>query len=967
MQHFPALKAFIFCSLYILTCGTKHQICAQTNNNLPFVNPIIGTGGHGHTFPGAVWPNGMVQLSPDTRIDNSWDGCSGYHYSDSFIYGFSHTHLSGTGIADWCDILLMPTTNNKEWRSEEYKSAFLHKNEKATAGYYEVLLDKHNILAQLTTTPRVGIHQYTFPAAQNKFIVIDLQHRDDVLESEFEIVYPNRLRGYRYSKSWAKNQKIFFDIEFSEPFGDIQFIDNNTINKHPYAKGKKLKAIVQFTGNTKTVGCKVAISGVDNMGAQNNLQEEATHNVFSRYKTSAEQAWKAKLNKIQVYGGSKDDKIKFYTALYHCYVHPSIYNDADGRYRGMNDRIHTLKKGESQYTVLSLWDTYRTLHPLLTIIDSPLTAQLCNTLLRQYEQQKKLAVWELSSNETDCMIAYHSISVLYDAWQKGYKHFNAELALKAMVNTMILPTETNTSFWKYGYVRGDDDAESVSKTLELSYNAWCVAQMAMDVNSIAKASNDSTLQAYCDSIYLEFDIASASWQNIFDATQQHMRPIYNGTWMNDFNPYVVDNNFTEANSWQYTFYVPHQLQALADKMGGIAKLNVKLDALFAAKTEIEGRQQSDITGLIGQYAHGNEPSHHIAWLYSALGNGASTDKYVSQVLKNFYTNAPDGLIGNEDCGQMSAWYVMSSMGLYPICPGNGMYATATPLWDSVIINNGNQKIVLQKNKNAKKYEPISHEAIVTSNKKIALPSEMQSVRSNYPINNVANAVIANATQIFSDSQKIEMTCNTADAHIFYTLDTQEIRMYVEPFYIKNSCTIDFYSGDANSISPHQVAQFYKVPNDVTVTLTSKYNKQYTAGGAAGLIDGLRGKINWRVGFWQGYQYQDFEATVTFTEKKNIKKVGVGFLSDQRAWIFYPTKLEVYVSEDGKNFKFAGNKNIAVPRLDDTSAIQDVQIELSAIRKVKAIKYKAINYGALPKWHAGVGDKAFIFVDEIWWR
>jgi predicted alpha-1,2-mannosidase len=940
---------------------------AQKPSNVTYVNPMIGTGGHGHTFPGAVWPNGMVQLSPDTRIDNSWDGCSGYHYSDTFIYGFSHTHLSGTGIPDWCDVLIMPTNNPTERNSQQYKSTFQHKNEKASPGYYEVKLDKHNILAQLTVTPRVGIHKYTFAKGDTKYLLIDLLHRDEVLDSEFEIVYPNKIRGYRFSKSWAKMQKVYFDIEFSEPFTSIEFIDNDTINKHPYAHSKKLKALVQFATTSQSIGCKVAISAVDNMGAQNNLETEATHNSFDRYKSVATLAWKTKLDKLQVYGGSQKDKVNFYTALYHCYVHPSIYNDCDGRYLGMDKKIHSVPKGSSYYTVFSLWDTYRALHPLLTIIDSELTTQLCNTLLLQYEQQQKLAVWELSGNETNCMIGKHSISVLYDAWQKGYRNFNGKLALEAMVNTMQTSTPTQESFFKYGYVRGEDDFESVSKTLELSYNAWCVAQMSKDVLQIAKNSNDSILQEYCKDVNTRFNNAASNWQNVFDAASQHMRPIYNATFLKDFSPYIVDNNFTEANSWQYSFYVPQHIESLAQKMGGKQALLNKLDALFTAKTETEGRTQSDITGLIGQYAHGNEPSHHIAWLYSYLGKGMSADKYINKITQEFYTNAPDGLIGNEDCGQMSAWYVMSSMGIYPICPGNGTYATATPIWDSVMVNDGAKQFTIKKNTKANAYKAITHEQLTKQNSCTDVPSNIPIAKVENKIEVSANPVILDVVQIFTDSQKINMSCNSADAKIFYKLSNEDFKQYATPFFINKSTDISFYSENNYGKSMTQTAQFFKVPNNIKVDIAGKFHRQYHAGGPAGLIDGLRGKPSWQVGFWQGYQYQDFEATITLNDKQTISEVGAGFLSDQYSWIFFPTKLEVLTSTDGVNFESAGIQNIEVPRQDDTTIIKDVAIKLATPKQVKAIRYKAKNYGPLPDWHLGKGDEAFIFVDEVWWK
>jgi predicted alpha-1,2-mannosidase len=954
----PIVVVFLAATLPAFAQKAGQDLCT-------FVNPMIGTGGHGHTFPGAVWPFGMVQLSPDTRQDNSWDGCGGYYYTDTFIHGFSHTHLSGTGVSDWGDLLIMPTTEESEARTNAYKSKFSHATELATPGYYKVALAKHAISAELTCTPRVGVHKYEYPLGANKLIIVDLIHRDEVLDSEFEIMYPNKIRGYRKSNAWARNQAVYFEIEFDRDFQEIYFLDNDTINRHPYARGKQLKAVIRFGGKDPQVQCKVSISGVDNAGARQNLEAEAVHFDFEKYKAAALSAWQKQLSALQVSGGTVQSKTNFYTALYHACIHPSLYSDVDGRYRGMNNKIATLPAGQQYYNVFSLWDTYRGLHPLLTLIDTHLVSDLCRTIYLQAQAAKHLPVWELSNNETNCMIGYHAASVLWDAWQKGVRPISGDSLLQVMLSSANENTKAISSIKQYGYVRADDEAESVSKTLEYAYDDWCILQM---IKTCASSAKDSIYQEELLRLQDDFTARSFAWVHVLDPQSKHVRPKYNATWMPKFSPYVVDNNFTEANSWQYSFYVPHHFTSFVRLHGGQDSMVRHLDNLFAAKPSTEGRDQADITGLIGQYAHGNEPSHHIAWLYHLLGRTDKVTERVHQVLNTMYTNTPDGLIGNEDCGQMSAWYVLASMGLYPICPGDGEYAVCTPLWDSVLVSNSGISTKLIKNSSPTYRSASLQHSTFTPNARLIIPEKSISIKfTNLAMPIAAAPAIVNATQLFSDSQKIEMICIDPQARIFYTIDDQEPRMYVTPFSIYKTCSINFYSGTADAQSKTQNAKFFALPKDVHVKLVSKYNRSYSGGGDAALIDGLEGTTEWRTGFWQGYQSQDFEANVNFDKAKNLTHLGARFLSDQRSWIFYPTKVSFYGSTDGTSFELMCEQNIAVPRQDDSNTIVNVNIPLPPMwqqRVIKSIKCKATNFGPLPSWHPGAGGDAFIFVDEI---
>jgi putative alpha-1,2-mannosidase len=965
-------------------------ISLQAQSLTQYINPIIGTGGHGHTFPGATVPFGMMQLSPDTRL-TGWDGCSGYHYDDSIIYGFTHTHLSGTGCSDYGDILLMPMAKKEKPFPQFYASSFTHATEKSKAGCYEVILSKPNVKVQLTTSARCGMHQYTFAPNSDQYIALDLQHRDEVIDSEIEIVYPNKIRGYRFSKAWAKNQKVFFEIEFNMPFVDVQFYNNDTICKHPYIRSKNIKALFAFGKTNKKILAKVAISGVDNTGAAQNAEKEMPDFDFEKYKKNADIAWQKSMSNIipkNENSLSTEDKIKFYTALYHCYIQPNIYNDVDYRYRGMDDKIHSTKGKFNYYTVFSIWDTYRAWHPLMTILEPQKVNDFILTFLAQFDAAGKLPIWELSGNETDCMIGNHAASIIWDAYSKGINNYDADKAYNACVAMATNNRADINSVKKYGYVRADDDAESVSKTLELAYDDWCVGQMGnaillqknkqiqmgqLKIDSLQIIMNgwDNYLDTVVTSAFVKlkntvfqdsisynkilemnqsFTTRSNNWQNVFDPTTGFMRAIKNGTLYTPFSPYTVDNNYTEANSWQYSFYAPHDVQGLINIHGGIKKFTEKLNDLFAAKSQTEGREQADITGLIGQYAHGNEPSHHIAYLYNYSLQPQTRKKLVDTILKEMYTTKPDGYIGNEDCGQMSAWYVMSQLGLYQIAPGAGTYEYDAAQFSKWQLPN-------------KVQYPSDEIDIFRSLHGLEKP--------NLSVNNantfIANPFINNAPQMFTDSQRISMQCLEKDAAIFYTINGEEPKMYVAPFLISDKSSIIFYSAKDTRKSPEQIAVFYKLPTDRAVFIASKYNKNYSGGGPDALIDGIAGDLDWRKGNWQGYQSQDFEASVLFDKAKSFHSIDVRFLQDQKSWIFYPTSVLYYGSFDGINYELLGTTAQEVSRMDDKNEIKTMSYIFTQRQlkiNYKSIKIIAKNYGTLPAWHLGAGGDAFIFVDEI---
>ena len=721
------LVCFLFFGLMFPLSAQKNS---SSNNLSEYVNPFVGTGGHGHTFPGAASPFGMVQLSPDTRIDDSWDGCGGYHYDDSFIYGFSHTHLSGTGVSDYGDVLMMPTGGPRSimpsFNPNNYRSNYNHSSEVAEAGYYSVYLPTHEIKAELTVTPHVGIHRYTYYQSfdKSKFtakVLIDLNHRDYVISHRMEQLDQHRIGGWRQSKGWANNQWVFFVIEFSQDISriitaqdgrkmvvefDMGYSDVNSGSGNASANPSKYGE-----GHLCEIVAKVGISFTSEAGAMANLNAEMMGDKsFNDYRAMAKQAWNEELSKIQVTSdyeaqtfrvGAQSvktdvEKRKFYTALYHCMIHPSLASDVDGRYRGRDQQVHRVgeiaanvvrvstSKHHKVYSVFSLWDTYRALHPLLSIIDPDRTVDFVRSFLLQYQQGGKLPVWELGSCETECMIGYHSVSVIADVIlkeigvEKDVKGrpvypFDYSLALEAMVHSAKLKDSAflDQQGKQLGYMGVENTAESVSKLLEYAYDDWCIARVAYVLSK--------------DDIAKTFYARSERWKNVYDEKTGFMRPRVNGGWLTPFDPKEVNNHFTEANAWQYSMYVPHDIMGMMDKLGGVKATENHLDSLFSADSRTTGRDQADISGLIGQYAHGNEPSHHMAYLYNYCGKPEKAQAIVDRVCKTFYKDSPDGLIGNEDCGQMSAWYVMSAMGIYAVCPGSNVYTTGVPQFYEVEI------------------------------------------------------------------------------------------------------------------------------------------------------------------------------------------------------------------------------------------------------------------------------------------
>ena len=957
------MRKNIFLLLFIILL--PNLIYSQTNFS-QFVNPFIGTGGHGHTYPGATLPFGMVQLSPDTRIDGSWDGCSGYHFSDSLLYGFSHTHLSGTGVSDYGDILFVPTTSKPILNGKQYSIGFSHKNEKASAGFYSVALND-GINVELTTTTRVGFHKYTFPNKKDNWIILDLSHRDKTIETKLKIISKTKIEGMRRSDAWAKDQHIYFVAEFSKPFTeDFDFENNNPLilKRHAF----------KFNSSDKSILIKVGISTVSIEGARKNLNAELPHWDFDKVKSEANNIWNNELGKIQITSNDKDKLTIFYTALYHTMIQPNVNMDVDSSYRGMDNKIHKAD-GFTYYTVFSLWDTFRATHPLYTIIDRKRTLDFIKTFLAHYDQGGRLPVWELCSNETDCMIGYHSVSVITDAYVKGIRNFDTQKALEAMKKSATWNHFGLPQYISNGFLSIEDEHESISKTLEYSYDDWCIAEFA-------KLLNDRT-------IFNEYINRSLSYKNIFDSKTGFMRPRINGGWISPFDPKEVNNNFTEANSWQYSFFVPHDISGLISLQGGKENFEKKLDELFTTSTQTTGREQADITGLIGQYAHGNEPSHHMAYLYNYIGKPNKTQFRVNQILNQFYKNSPDGLIGNEDCGQMSAWYILSSLGMYQVCPGNQEFTLSSPIFDKAIINleNGNKIEInsIRESENAIYISKINGRNDYTLNyddmqKGINLNYQLNSTftektdnfifpKTEVLFNLLPVPIIESDSKTFKDSAIVKIYQTEKNSKIYFTSDgitpTEKSEKYILPISISKNITIKAISinnyGERSNVA---TASYYKFPNNWKIQIKSTYSKQYSAGGDDGIIDGLRGDINWRKGGWQGFQGKDFEATIDLMEVKNISTLSAGFLQDTRSWILMPSKVEFETSIYGNKFSSVGIVNNSIKDDDLNVLLKDYSLNLSKSIKTRFIKIKAKNYGKLPSWHAGAGGDAYIFIDEI---
>lgn len=707
--------------MLLLASGIGLFSCAEKNLPKEYtdsVNVFIGTGGHGHTFPGATLPHGMVQLSPDTRLFG-WDACSGYYYDDTSIMGFTHTHLSGTGIGDYGDILFMPVVGEKpliagtaENPDEGYRSRFSHEQESARPGYYQVLLQDDSINVELTATLRAGLHRYTYPKASDARLIVDMEptiHGHQHPVTQIRVVNDSTIAGMKYTVGWAKRHYVYFYAVFSSPFDYKLYSGTEYQSDSTSVTVNTAKAVMSFR-NLPADGrvlAKVGISSVDEEGARLNVEAEIPNWDFEGVMKQANTAWNEALGKIDIETSDNDSRTVFYTSLYHAFIQPSLASDVDGRYRTMG---HEIKQDASytNYTVFSLWDTFRAAHPLYTIVTPEQNQAFIRSLLRKYDEGGILPKWELASNETGTMIGYHAVSVIADAMMKKQCDFDVKKALEACIRSSVYDTTSVTPMMdrqilngklmpvsiKYknelGYIPCDKVGGSVSQGLEFAYNDWLIAQMMKEHNR--------------KDLYDKYMELSRNYRNYFDPETKLMRGrLSDGSWITPFDPASVQrpSNYVEGNAWQWAWFVPQDVEGLMELVGGQKSFEAHLDTLFTTSSELTGdpNAAADVTGMIGQYAHGNEPSHHIPYLYNYAGAPRKTQALVDHILRTLYHNDPNGLSGNEDVGQMSAWYALSAMGFYSFCPGRPVYEIGRPIFDKVTIHlsNGKDFVIQAKN------------------------------------------------------------------------------------------------------------------------------------------------------------------------------------------------------------------------------------------------------------------------------
>ena len=689
-----------------------------------FVNPFIGTGGHGHTFPGAVVPHGMIQPSPDTRIDG-WDACSGYYYEDSTINGFSHTHVSGTGCCDYGDVLLMPTVGEQRYQTTDpqsqqlaYSSAFSHENETAEPGYYSVFLDTYQVKAEISATKRGAIHRYTFPESSEAGFILDLDYslqRQTNSDMGIEVISDTEICGHKKTTYWAFDQYINFYAKFSKPFSYTLVTDSITMDN-----GKRLpvcKVLLHFnTTKDEQVLVKVGVSAVDIAGARKNVESEIPGWDFDKVRKNARSAWNQYLSKIDITTPDKDDKTIFYTALYHTAISPNLFTDADGRYLGMDLEVHQGDTINPLYTVFSLWDTFRALHPLMTIIDPDLNNQFINSLIKKHQEGGIYPMWDLGSNYTGTMIGYHAVPVIVDAYMKGYRNFDAKEAYKASLRAaeydttgikcpaLVLPhLMPKAKYYKnaIGYIPCDRENESVAKALEYAYDDWCIYKLAKELKRPKKEIN-------------LFAKRAMNYKNLFDKESKLMRGRNeDGTFQSPFSPLKWGDAFTEGNSWHYTWSVFHDPQGLIDLMGGKEMFVTMMDSVFAVPPVFDDSYYGQVIHEIremtvmnmGNYAHGNQPIQHMIYLYDYAGQPWKAQYWLRQVMDRMYTPGPDGYCGDEDNGQTSAWYVFSALGFYPVCPGTDEYIVGAPLFKKATLHfeNGNSLVIDAPNNSKKNF------------------------------------------------------------------------------------------------------------------------------------------------------------------------------------------------------------------------------------------------------------------------
>ena len=999
--------------IFLVLTALLTACSSDSKSPIDYADPMIGTDGLGHTFPGATVPFGMVQLSPSNDF-KSWNWCSGYHYSDSILKGFAHTHLSGAGLAGLGDILLMPTTGEVklEAGTEEnpemgYRSRFSHDQEEASPGYYSVVLKDYDIKVELTTTQRVGFHKYTPSKGGTLNVIIDPTHHimERVLDTGIEYISDTEMRGYKKSDGEGGERTVYFYAKFSKPLADFGLANDNALN--PEVKklnGKNTKAYVQVElRSNEALQVQVALSFVSHEGAKANFNAEATGLSFDDVHEMARAKWSEKLNKINVEGKSASDKRIFYTAMYHSFISPNLISDVNGKYV-VEGKLLTSEI--PQYSNYSTWDTFRALNPLFTIIDQKKTAEFVNSLASRHSDAKVgLPVWECLGHDNVCMIGYNAVSPLVDAVLKDVEGIDAN-QVYAAVRAAAMSTEKHSpNYDKNGmeeYIRlGFVPAElncAVSKTTEQNYYDWCIAMLAK------KLGHTDDVQ-----LFLE---RSIGYRNLYNPETRFLDSKYTtGEWREMDSTVWGDliGNYVSGNRWAYSTFVPHDVQGLINLIGGREEFAAWLDEIFTDTSTIAGDNHVDISGFIGKYGHGDEPGHHAPYLYNYAGQPWKTQMYVRKVLNDFYSDTPDGLVNNDDLGQMSAWYIFGVLGFYPVCPGDMQYAIGSPLFSSASIQleNGKQFVVKAKNNpkeniyiqsltlNGKPHTKsfITHGEIMQGgemifemgsepNKKWATQVEDRPVSAvTIPEGSSALPQItmkpfdSDNSEVFEGNRTIHLHSNTPDADIYYTLDGstphRQSKKYVNGIVIKKSSKLKAIAY-ADGMQPSFVYDRDYYAGRSFADLSPAYPKftLETKGGVSilakdsPLMDQKIGSDKFNDGRWTGFNGRDMVAVIDFGQEVTLKNLSLGFLSNTGVWIFPPSAIALSVSNDNNSFKEIAHKSFNYSQAELEETFLERPYFNIKNTKTRYLKVTAKEFGPIPSWHAATGHKGLMYLDEI---
>ena len=959
------------------------------------VDPFIGTGGHGHTYPGATVPFGMVQLSPDTRLEG-WDGCGGFHITDDVVYGFSHTHLQGTGVSDYGDVLLMPTVGPMDtadaWR-DRYRDRFVEGSQHAHAGYYRCELERSELEVELTASERVGFHRWTLSSPDTLQLVVDLAHRDDLISYGMYPLDDSTLVGLRVSDNWAEEQHVYFAMRFSAPFEWMdQMAELEVEMGDDYVLKQELTYVPIFSllfNDVEVLESRVSLSFVDIDGAVSNLNSEAPDAFgFDAARAAAEADWNAALGQIQIEEKEVEERTIFYTSLYHSLTVPNLATDVDGRYRGTDLQVHQGDVASPRYTVYSLWDTFRATHPLLNVLEPERTQQFVRNFLDMHDEGGSLPMWELAANYTGCMIGYHAVPVIADAWAKGLRGFDAERALEAMVAEATADELSKPVWDSLGFLPLEKESESVSKTLEYAFDDACIARMAADMGNVEVAER--------------FGRRAQGWKNLFNPDNEFLQPRYGAAWREAFDPTEVTFEYTEANGWQYNFFVPHDVSGHMALLGGAEGYADMLERMFAGSSRLSGRHQSDITGLIGQYAHGNEPSHHMAYLPSYAGHPERTQALVDSICDVLYTAEPDGLSGNEDCGQMSSWYVWSALGLYPVTPGSDIYVLGTPRFERAswtLPEGGTLDLRVKRESPESVYIHglqidgvpttkgwVTHDQLMAGGvwrfdlKDAPAPAGGFGMNpEDWPVANwtlgdetFVAAPFINAPRSYS-GERISVTLGSIEEEAQVTYRVAESVegasgpfLPVEgPVVVEGTQVIQLMAEKGGRKSAVVSGRIASVNPNYQVDIEFPYANQYAAGGDRALIDGIRGEgADFRTGDWQGYYGGDATITVDLGSVHRVTGMRVGILQDVKSWIWAPASVTCRTAMDLSDFDIYGNQASRMDPEDYTPMTERIEFKGNRLARYLRLELSQFNGGEIPEWHLGRWNPTWVFADEF---